>query len=90
MSSKPTKPLYVGITVRGNQAAVEHARQNLHQDWYTVKEVARLLGRHEKTVRVWIKEGKLEHYRPTPRSTRVTKEQLAQFISVRNFSVPLE
>jgi excisionase family DNA binding protein len=90
MSSKPTKPLSVEIRVRGDQARVEHARQHLHQDWYTVKEVARLLGRHEKTVRAWLKEGKLGCYRPTPRSTRVTKEQLAKFISLQNISVPLE
>ena len=83
MNSKPTEePLSVIIQVRGDRAGVEHARQNRHQDWYTVKEVAKLLGKHEKTVRVWLKEGKLEYYRPTPRSTYVTKEQLAKFLSL--------
>ena len=83
MSSKPTEePLTVQVEVRAVPAeGVEHARQNLHQDWYKVKEVAKLLNKHEKTVRAWLKEGKLEYYRPTPRSTYVTKEQLAKFLS---------
>jgi len=83
MSSKPTEePLSVRIEVRPDRAGAEDARRHLHQDWYTVKEVAELLGRHEKTVRAWLKEGKLEYYRPTPRSTYVTKEQLAKFLSL--------
>jgi excisionase family DNA binding protein len=81
MNSKPTEPLSVIVQVRGDRANVEHAKKNLHQDWYTVKEVAELLGKHEKTVRTWLKEGKLKCYRPTPRSTYVTKEQLARFLS---------
>jgi excisionase family DNA binding protein len=90
MSSKPTKPLFIQIELRGNKISVEHVRQHLHQDWYTVKEVATLLGKHEKTVRKWLKEGKLRYYRPAPRSTYVTKEQLAEFLSRETFSVPLE
>jgi excisionase family DNA binding protein len=90
MSSKPTKPLSVRIETRGHKADVERVRQDLDQDRYTVKEVARLLDRHEKTVRAWLKEGKLEYYRPTPRSTYVTKEQLAKFLTRRTFFLPLK
>jgi excisionase family DNA binding protein len=90
MSSKPTKPLFVQIEMRGHKVDVERVRQHLHQDLYTVKEVASLLGKHEKTVRKWLKQGKLKYYRPTPRSTYVTKEQLAEFLSHRTFFVPLE
>jgi excisionase family DNA binding protein len=82
MSSKPAEePLTVRVEVRADRTGIEDVRQNLHQDWYTVKEVAELLGRHEKTIRAWLKEGKLECYRPAPRSTYVTKEQLAKFLS---------
>jgi excisionase family DNA binding protein len=90
MSSKPTKPLFVQIEEHGNKADVERVRQDLHQDRYTVKEVASLLDKHEKTVREWLKQGKLEYYRPTPRSTYVTKEQLAKFLSRRTFFLPLK
>ena len=90
MNSKPSQPLFVRIEESGQKADVARVRQGLRQDRYTVKEVARLLDRHEKTVRDWMKQGKLEYYRPTPRSTYVTKEQLAKFLSRREIFVPLK
>ena len=90
MNSKPSKPLFLHIEESRQKAGVAHVRQGLRQDRYTVKEVARLLDRHEKTVRDWMKQGKLEYFKPTPRSTYVTRDQLAEFMSRREIFLHLK
>lgn len=93
MNSKPSKPLFVKVHETGSDADIEAVRQSLRQtlrqERYTVKEAARVLGCHEKTVRGWMKEGKLGSYRPTERKTYIIRDQLARFLSRRETKLPL-
>jgi excisionase family DNA binding protein len=90
MNSKPSKPLFVVVIEEGTESDLERVKQILHQDRYTVKEVASVMGCHEKTVRDWLKQGKLEYFRPTPHKTYVTRDQLAEFMSRRKIFLHLK
>lgn len=46
----------------------------------TANEVAAYLRVTPKTIRVWIKEGKIPASRMTPRSIRIRKSDLAKFL----------
>lgn len=48
--------------------------------FYTVKQIAEMLGFHEQTVRDDIRAGNLEVTRFGPRRTRVSESQLAAYI----------
>lgn len=51
----------------------------MEKQYYTVKEVAKILQVHEQTVFRWLKEGQMPHYK-AGRYYRITKEQLQSFL----------
>ena len=57
----------------------ERIEEDLEQEWYTVDEAAEELAVHPKTVRKYIREGKLKASRPSPRKTRIYYTDLARY-----------
>ncbi len=81
MSKGPDKSLWAMIA-KGfvMNAELDRARKTLHQERYTVKQAADALDCHEKTVREWMKQGKLNYHRPSARKTWIHRDQLADFL----------
>lgn len=53
----------------------------LEQDLYTVQETAELLRLNPNTVYKWIRAGKLERVKISPRAVRVTAESIARLLA---------
>jgi len=62
-------------------ARVRQIEESLNQERYTVREAAEVLRCHEKTVRQWIREGRLRAMRPSPRKTIILKGDLAAYMA---------
>jgi len=53
------------------------------KQYYSTKEVANILGVHQKTVAAWIRAGRLRAVRPGTRDYRIHKEDLQRFLEER-------
>lgn len=51
-----------------------------HVIWLTVQQAAVYAQVHEKTIRTWVREGKLRHGSPTSRVTRIKRVWLDEFL----------
>ncbi len=85
MSSNPGKPLWHylvrGIIGQSESMARQQAIEaSLTRERYTVKQAAAMLGCHEKTLRRWLREGRIKAARPSERKTYIHKNDLVTFL----------
>jgi excisionase family DNA binding protein len=85
MSSKPGKSILQYFLEGLASSAERDARRkaiedHLAQNWYTVPEAATLLEEHPKTVYARIRAGEIRASRPSPRKTRIHKQDLVAYL----------
>jgi len=52
-------------------------------EYYTPKQIAEKLNVHPRTIRRWIREGRLRAIQPGPRTYRIAKEDFESFLEER-------
>jgi len=60
------------------------------EDWFTIEYVQRLFGVTRKTVEGWLANGELPHLRLGPRTIRIGRADLEQFIAERTRTTLLD
>ena len=70
-----------GLGVGGQaKARYEAIEGSLRQDWYTVPEAAAILEERPKTVYRRVREGAIRASRPSPRKTKIHKQDLVAYL----------
>lgn len=73
-----------GVASNAEAAAREKAiKESLPKEWYTVPQAAAFLGEHPKTVYQRVRNGEIRASRPSPRKTRIHREDLIAYTRKR-------
>ncbi len=73
-----------GLAGNAETTARETAiKEGLQKEWYTVPEAAEILKEHPKTVYQRVRAGGIRASRPSPRKTRIHKQDLLAYLRKR-------